>query len=453
MRNGRLLCEKSPETLLIEHNANLLEDIVLQLCRKDESLLTSSIAASTPTADPVRKALAESSFYPVRRFLPKSKKTYNVQEAQDVLGLKFQGRNPSIYPTTGPNRRRSSVFQVVEADVNLRMSRIKAVMVRNVINFIRNPIFLVGLILLPAFQQILSCSTLGKEVKHMKFGVINDEVPDWQETCPGINVGCKSGIYKNFSCRYLNALPTEVFDLQPFKTKEDAIYAVDQGDLWGYLRIPDNYTRYMTLRASEGNFAGNETLVGSTLGASMDYSSYIASLLLLRGLFNSLQKYLLGIGVECGADPKQFELPFNYRTPVYGTLEPSYLEYGIPGGLTMLIYLIPMCTCALAYIADKKQGTLGRSRSAGVTTFEFMIAFFFTEGIVIMLEVFLSTGILVAFFDFEIRGSVVLFTVLMVLVGLSGQSWGFILGLVCESETSALLCVFFMVPVLSVTGK
>jgi hypothetical protein len=35
MRGGRLLAEKSPELLLREYNTNLLEDIVLKLCRND----------------------------------------------------------------------------------------------------------------------------------------------------------------------------------------------------------------------------------------------------------------------------------------------------------------------------------------------------------------------------------------------------------------------------------
>lgn len=35
MRHGKLLAEKPPLDLMREHNANLLEDVVLKLCRKD----------------------------------------------------------------------------------------------------------------------------------------------------------------------------------------------------------------------------------------------------------------------------------------------------------------------------------------------------------------------------------------------------------------------------------
>ncbi len=35
MRNGKLLAEKPPIDLMREHNANLLEEVVLKLCRKD----------------------------------------------------------------------------------------------------------------------------------------------------------------------------------------------------------------------------------------------------------------------------------------------------------------------------------------------------------------------------------------------------------------------------------
>jgi ABC-2 type transport system permease protein len=112
-----------------------------------------------------------------------------------------------------------------------------------------------------------------------------------------------------------------------------------------------------------------------------------------------------------------------------------------------------MCSCSLNYIADKKQGTMERSRSAGVQTFDFMIAFFFTEGMVIIIQTTLSTFILVFFFDFQIKGSYVLYTVLCLLCGLAGQSWGFILGILCSDETSALLTAFFIyLPMLILTG-
>jgi len=35
MRNGKLLAEKSPDDLMRDHNATLLEDVVLKLCRRD----------------------------------------------------------------------------------------------------------------------------------------------------------------------------------------------------------------------------------------------------------------------------------------------------------------------------------------------------------------------------------------------------------------------------------
>jgi hypothetical protein len=38
MRNGRLLVENSPNCLLQEYNATLLEEIVLQICLKDENV-------------------------------------------------------------------------------------------------------------------------------------------------------------------------------------------------------------------------------------------------------------------------------------------------------------------------------------------------------------------------------------------------------------------------------
>lgn len=51
MRKGRLLVEDSPQALLQQYGCDLLEQVVLKLCRKDEQVLISSNNSSITSHD------------------------------------------------------------------------------------------------------------------------------------------------------------------------------------------------------------------------------------------------------------------------------------------------------------------------------------------------------------------------------------------------------------------
>ncbi|CAL8083324.1 unnamed protein product [Orchesella dallaii] len=457
MRNGRLLTEKSPDALLKEHKATLLEDIVLTLCRKDQSLIEGTVVTDPKKVDPVTATLSEISFYSKRKILPSKPKEseYNLHLQSEIVGLNYK-RKYSMKPTDGLNnmKRRQSIIEIVNDEAKAQRNRIRALIVRNVINFFRNPVFLFGMIFLPAFQVALTALTIGYDVSDMAIGVVNGELPNWKEECMvDIERGCSSGNLQGLSCRYLNSLPRETLNLIPYDTKEEAINEIHKGNLWGVLTIPANYSQHIVDRSSAGNFAENATLDGTILGTTLDMSHYMAAVLMVRKFYQSFENYIKDLGVDCGGLPQEFQIPLQYREPVYGSSDSKYKEYIIPGALTMLLFLIPMCSCGLAYISDKKQGTMERSRSAGVQTFDFMMAFFFTEGLVIIVQTVFSTTILTLGFDFTINGSIIWYSLLCLLAGLCGQSWGFILGLICSDEPSVLLTAFFIyLPMLILTG-
>lgn len=155
MRNGRLLAEKTPDTLLQEHKTNLLEDIVLKLCRNDlspsiEDSAKNSNKNGTKGNDLVREALSEISFYSrVNKMLPMISRNHKQKEMNEpskpgVIGLKFQKTVP-IGDHEPPKRRRSSLkrsqsfIDTLSDSLWFRVNRIRALAVRNYLNFFRNP--------------------------------------------------------------------------------------------------------------------------------------------------------------------------------------------------------------------------------------------------------------------------------------------------------------------------
>lgn len=71
-----------------------------------------------------------------------------------------------------------------------------------------------------------------------------------------------------------------------------------------------------------------------------------------------------------------------------------------------------------------------------------MAAFFVTDGLAIIIQTIISTAIIEYGFDFRVDGSYVLYGILCFLTGLCGQSWGFVLGIMCADEASLLLMGF-----------
>jgi ABC-type transport system involved in Fe-S cluster assembly fused permease/ATPase subunit len=85
--------------------------------------------------------------------------------------------------------------------------------------------------------------------------------------------------------------------------------------------------------------------------------------------------------------------------------------------------MIPMASC-LTYISDRKAGTLERSLVAGVKDIHILIAYMISEGSLIIIQLILSFGILLTVFDFSVKGSYLMFYLIVFLEGLTGLSLG-----------------------------
>jgi hypothetical protein len=146
MRNGRLLVEKAPDTLLREHNTTLLEDIVLKLCKKD----TKSFGQAGE--DEVAQTLEETSFYSKKRLMPLKKSDKAKKTGDSVVGLTFkqtgidENQNSKSDKEKACNltnrkvlRRRQSFKDQASEDLWSKYSRIRAVTIRNALNLLRNP--------------------------------------------------------------------------------------------------------------------------------------------------------------------------------------------------------------------------------------------------------------------------------------------------------------------------
>jgi hypothetical protein len=126
MRGGRLLTEKPPDLLLQEYGSIFLEDIVVQLCKKDNN-----------EVDEIALALHDASFYSGTRA-----RTFSA--SNNVRGLTFKRRG-SIPEDTYQYSFRESIEveqprkETLASKGRQKLSRIRALTIRNVLSLWRNP--------------------------------------------------------------------------------------------------------------------------------------------------------------------------------------------------------------------------------------------------------------------------------------------------------------------------
>lgn len=169
MRSGRLLAEKSPEALLQEYNTNLLEDIVLKLCKNDTMGVTETVsnAVNKPNDnDPVAQAIEEISFQSQARLsITAANNPNNVNDgaarfrntnpnnkAITETDIPKVSTNPQPQPAQHPHKlektlssrsvisykRRQSFKQDIHDEIHLGISRLKALVRKNLILLMRN---------------------------------------------------------------------------------------------------------------------------------------------------------------------------------------------------------------------------------------------------------------------------------------------------------------------------
>ncbi|XP_021950776.1 ABC transporter G family member 23 isoform X2 [Folsomia candida] len=438
MRGGRLLVEKPPSDLLEEHKANLLEEIVLKLCKKEGP------------SDEVSDAIQEMSFYSKKKRFSHNKNT----KANTVVGLKFKSKAPEddMYQrnrSQSASRRRQSVIEAVNDTFARQSDKVFSLVKRNFLTLFRNPLFVVGLLILPTFQTVLFNYIVGREPINERMGVVNGDFENrsFAGFCAQREPGCLS---PGLSCDYLGRFGNKIL-WDEFETKDAALAYVKGGAVRGYMEIPDNFTLHMQNRILYKNNADNESLDGSTIKLRMDNADYLMNVFLVNNIYNNYLSFAKAMVRDCGGDPRVVELPLKYNA-IYGAINSGTAEYMQPVQILLIMFLLPM-TVAVTYIWDKKAGTLDRTMVAGVDFFHVIVSLLISEGLIMILELFLCLMVLIVVFNFEIQGSIFLFFLLALLTGISGLSFGFLFGVMCDHEIEVLVWALFVyLPVLVSSG-
>ncbi|XP_031331880.1 ABC transporter G family member 23-like [Photinus pyralis] len=388
MREGYIVAEESPGTLLEGLEARTLEDAFLKLSR-----------------------------------LQTDASCWRTHGLCDVSTPRFRFGSPRKKPDFHSRRRIHHVYQ--------SHNHLKAILWKNLLWMIRNVPLMASIVLLPALIIALFCVSYGHRPYDFDISVVNHET---NLTECG-NLHCDSAI---LSCHYLTYLQTRSVRLVYLDSEEEAGELLRHGKTYASVIISRNYSA--ALKSRMENLARPKIwdVNYSTIRIVNDAAVSVIRDFIKKSTYDSLNELLGDYSLSCHETGKAFSVPILWRKPIYGTTIDDYTNFSGPGIMLTLIFTFSAAMSACSLLIERNEGILERSLIMGVNGVELLVSHLVCDGMVVVCQILLLLVCGFAVFGLTLTGSVVLVFTLSLLTGICGMSFGFALSSILEDETAAV---------------
>lgn len=383
MRGGILLAEDSPDALIARCNTSTLEEAFLTLSYKQET-------SSNTQVDDSFKKLA-------------SKKSSTKLKLNDGF---------------------------------FRLNRMNCLLYKNVSLLFQQKMFLLFLFLLPLVQTYFFNLAIGHDPKGLYIAVVNKEM---QQRQPG---ECKPEYYEGcfldnpddviMSCAYVDQMKTKEMNILHYDDVDTALKAVKKNDAWGLLYFPTNYTTSMAIRFVNASRTSDLDVELSTVQAWIDLSDqYIGNMVKANVIFG-MQEYL-GIALtKCNVSTKIGTTPISFREPVYGSVNTTFIHYASAAILCLCCYYLPVLLTAGLILTEKKEGMMERMMVSGIKFTEVLVSTVIMQMIIHAIQTAISMYVMYVYFDNPYIGDHFPTILILILLGMEGMIFGFLIGAICK---------------------
>ncbi|XP_063216541.1 ABC transporter G family member 20-like isoform X2 [Bacillus rossius redtenbacheri] len=415
MRSGRLLDEDSADALMAKYRCESLEDVFLHLSVRQEQ------AAAAP-------------------------------EVLSDLNPSAQDVQEEDYKTT------SEEFPMVEEINENRLfgvigkSSMKALLFKNTISIFRDPSYLAftfGLCVLAVSCVFMG---VGYEPRALTLAVVNHDADARDPRCSGpLRAG---SCHRDLGCRFLERLRPSVVLQEFHDSRESAAEAVRRGSAWGSLYFSENFTSEVAARLLVDSWLSGRPVPGAgDIQVQMDMSDQVISLIVQRELLTTYMEFVRSQMVACNISEKLANIPINIKPPIYGTESPTFLNYAAPGTLALMMFFFGVALSVWSITYERLDGLINRNIVAGITSFEIMLSYLVTQFLLMCGQAALIVFFGIFVYHFECQGSIWLAILLLLVQGVSGMSYGFLVSALFEEEiTVAIVSLGSLLPMLFLCG-
>eukprot|EP00455_Lapot_gusevi_P020080 TRINITY_DN2134_c0_g1_i6.p1 TRINITY_DN2134_c0_g1~~TRINITY_DN2134_c0_g1_i6.p1 ORF type:complete len:387 (-),score=60.09 TRINITY_DN2134_c0_g1_i6:99-1259(-) len=314
---------------------------------------------------------------------------------------------------------------------------------RNAKRLSRNYGFLLFQFLLPSIQVILFCLAIGRDPQDLHMAVVNQDQ----------GFGPRS----NFGRSFLSQIDSSAIKQVNYNSMEEAVDSVKHGNAWGVISIPPTFSQYLFLRFSSQNVT-DDIIAGSSIFLDLDMTNeqiYVMIQAQINTAFtafldqelNTLHNMGFPVNPNLAAPPIKLVDP-----PVYGSVHPKFTDFIAPGMIITIAFAQSIGLTALAFVLEKKEGTLDRCWSSGVRPSEVMVSHVVTQFFILLVQIGLLLFFALYIFSLPMNGNLGIVLLLTMLLGMSGMLYGLVISAICNKEQEAIqmsLGSFFPVMLLS----
>ncbi|KAL0277532.1 UNVERIFIED_CONTAM: hypothetical protein PYX00_004782 [Menopon gallinae] len=426
MREGVLLAEQSPKTLLQRFQCSSLEEVFLNLSIRQHKL-------QNKTDEQNGAESRQSEFHEVNENTMSLPPEFNQDEEVNYAYNKENYEECNTKPS----------FK----------NHMRALIWKNYLWIKRNIPIILFLFVLPVIQVILFCTAIGRDPKELHLAVVNNELDVYQK-CDDTLLTSKDCNFTLLSCQYLQYLKNRTSYIQDnFDALSEAQTAVRRGHAWGIIHFNENYSQSLYERIDLGNRAPEDIVEEADIIINLDMSNQAIGLLIYRDLSYSFLEFIGRVLEKCAWNPRVVQIPIQFNQPVYGDANPRFIDFTSPGSLLAMIFILAVALTGGSLLTDKGEGTMERCLVAGVNMFEILLSHIITEFVIMVGQTLIILMLAFVVFDLQNVGPWACVIFMSVLQGINGMSLGFLLSTVFDSQVMAtLLGVGYFLGVLFLSG-
>lgn len=158
--------------------------------------------------------------------------------------------------------------------------------------------------------------------------------------------------------------------------------------------------------------------------------------------------------LDPNVDPYIADIPLTMVVPpIYGSANPKFTDFIAPGMIVNIAFASSIGLTALAFVVDKREGTMDRTWSSGVRAGEVLLGHIIIQFFVLLIQVSLLLFCALYIFSLPMVGSLVTVFSLTMILGMAGMLYGLWISSICEDEQQAIsLSLGSFFPVLLLSG-
>ncbi|XP_072759555.1 ABC transporter G family member 23-like isoform X2 [Anoplolepis gracilipes] len=332
MRRGKLLAESSSQKLLERFQCSSLEEVFVNLCQSQNNEMNENVSEVQEVKDTENDTLHQ------------DEDSYKRIKDRN---MKCQAR--SIYNVSA-------------------LKRFKALMIKNITQFVRFYATLVFAVFFPLIQIATFFVGVGGDPKDLTIGIINYEAGNCDY---GNNIGsvwydeesltCR---FHNLSCRFLREYGDSIANQKYYNDMSEAINAAHDGDLVGVMHFSHNFSEALQRRIDGFAFIKTEDILPNEIDVFLDMGDMQIGQFMVKKLYERFFEIFEDLMKECKYPSKLGNVPIRFDT-VYGTMDDGYDYFFTPSLLMTLPFFLSTTLSTFLIISDRLEGVWDRNLVQG----------------------------------------------------------------------------------------